>query len=278
VSEQAIVHHPASIEEALGMLASMTDARPLAGGQTLVATLNTGLMESVPLISLRKVAALRGVETRPGGDMAVGAMTTHREIAALRALGGAHGLLREAASVIAHPAIRNAGTIGGSICHADPAADYPAALLALDARVEIAGPSGARSVGAESFFEGFLTTCLDEREIVTAVILPVVSRSGAGVYEKFALVDGDFAVLSVALRLGDDGTAALALGGFTDRPLRRPEADAAIAAGDAEKAAEILSDGTVIWSDTRGSETYRRRLAPRLIRRALMRARAAMAG
>ena len=129
-------HGPTRVEDAVKLLAADEDARCLAGGATLVAMMNADLLMPSALVSLRHVEGLKGIEYVPDGGLRIGSMTTHHAVATEDDLAGAHTLLRQAAAVIGHPAIRNMGTMGGSIGHGDPAADYPAALVALDAGVE----------------------------------------------------------------------------------------------------------------------------------------------
>src|SRR6201985_2829472 len=146
---------PETVDEALAALASAEDARCLAGGATLVAMLNAELVDPTLLVGLRKIQTLRGINPTANG-IRIGAMTTHNEIAADDRFVGATALLRSAAGQIAHDAIRYVGTIGGSIAHADPSADWPAAITAADATIEIASSSGTRSVSVDEFFLGYL--------------------------------------------------------------------------------------------------------------------------
>ena len=145
-------HGPSTVDEAVSLLAADEDARCLAGGATLVAMMNADLVMPSALVSLRHIEALRGIAADSGGGLRIGAMATHREVAGAAGLDGAHALISETARVIGHPAIRNMGTIGGSIGHGDPQADYPGALVALDAAVELRG--GGRGAGRRS--AGFL--------------------------------------------------------------------------------------------------------------------------
>lgn len=175
-------HQPDSLEAALAMLARMPDASCLAGGQSLVAGMNTGLVRPSALIDLNRIEALRGIAVDVDGAVVIGAMTTHDAVARETGLPGALALLAEAAGHIAHPAIRVRGTIGGSICHADPAADYPTVLVALDAVIEIAHAEARRTVPARRFFTGFLATDLRPGELVTRIRFPAFA--GAATYEK----------------------------------------------------------------------------------------------
>lgn len=278
-------HDPATIEDAVRLLTNIPDAVCLAGGQTLVAGMNTGLIRPAALISLRRIPSLHGIEQIEDGAIAIGAMATHQAISRYSGLTGGHGVLRDAAGRIAHPAIRARGTIGGSICHADPMADYPAVLVALDAEMEIASNQGMRRVAAEGFFIDFLTTVLEPGEMVTRIHLPTAATGSVGAYEKFARAEGDFATVSVALTLAMDdmrcSSIGLALGSCGPTPIRSREAEAVLIGSDfapdiLANACQILGSATEPMDDVRGSASYRRTLIPRLVDRAIAQARAAL--
>ncbi len=277
-------HEPATLEEAAALLAADEDARPLAGGATLVAMMNAELVEPTALVSLRRIAALDGISAAGDGTVTIGAMTTHHALANAEALDGGQAIVRHAARVIGHPAIRNMGTIGGAIAHADPAADYPAALVAAGATIEAFGPGGTRDIGADDFFVDFLETSLEPGELVSAVRLPVSPLGATSAYEKFARVDGDFATLSVAVVAAMDGGTCshlrVALGSAGPTPARADAADAALVGtaldGDAiTAAAAILIEASDPLDEVRGSSEYRMMLAPELLRRAIGRAKEA---
>ena len=198
-------HGPATVEEAVSLLAADEDARCLAGGATLVAMMNADLLAPSALVSLRHIEALRGISADSDGGLRVGAMTSHHDVANATGLDGAHALLAETARAIGHPAIRNMGTIGGSIGHGDPQADYPGALVALDAAIEVQGPGGTRTVAAEAFFVDYLETALLPGELIAAVTLPASPAGAFGAYEKFARVEGDYATVSVAAVVANVG-------------------------------------------------------------------------
>ena len=162
---------PGSLEDAYQALAD-AEAVCLAGGQSLIAAMNLRLAAPGSLVSLRKIAALRGVDVRPDGGLRIGAMTTHAELAAMAATAAGPDLVARAARLIAYPAVRSRGTIGGSVALADPAADYPVALQAADASIEIGGPRGSRTVKARAFFRGLFETDLQRGEIVLAIHVP----------------------------------------------------------------------------------------------------------
>jgi carbon-monoxide dehydrogenase medium subunit len=234
---------PATLEEAYRAL-QMDEARCLAGGQSLVAMMNLGLVSPARLVSLRRIEALRGIRTEGNGNLRIGAMTTHAELAELNHVSSAASLLAQAARVVAYPAVRAWGTIGGSVAHADPAADYPVVLVAAEAVIEIGSSSGSRRVPAREFFRGLFETALRKGEIVTAVHLPPGPSTHTH-YEKLSLVAGDFAILSVAA-IGK----RVAVGGYGTKPLLIEEIGKTQAA-----------------NDHRASAAYRRRVLPELIRR-----------
>ncbi len=274
-------HEPATIEEAAALLAADEDARPLAGGATLVAMMNAELVEPTALVSLRRIAALDGIAKAADGTVTIGAMTSHHAIAATETLDGGQAIVRHAARVIGHPAIRNMGTIGGAIAHADPSADYPAALVAAGAIVEAFGPGGARDIAAEGFFVDFLETSLAPGELVSAVRLPASLQGASAAYEKFARVDGDFATLSVAVVVAMDGGVCgqirVALGSAGPTPVRAEAAEALLAGTALDDdaiaaAAAILVAASDPLDDVRGSAEYRLMLIPELLKRAVRRA------
>lgn len=277
-------HRPGTVEEAVALLGKSEGARCLAGGATLVAMMNANLAETKSLVSLGAIGELSGISERQGGGFRIGAMTRHRETASETRLTGSMAVLREAARQIANPVVRNMGTMGGSIAFADPAADYPPALVAAGAEVEIAGPDGRRTVSAKDFFVDWYTTALEPGEIVTAVLVPPV-RHGLGIYRKFARVTGDFAIASVALSVSREARGyalRIAIGGCGPTPVRLDEVDAALSAklGDdaAVKAAgEQLAAACDPVDDTRATAAYRRLVVPRLLASVIIEARKGLA-
>ena len=278
----AAFHEPTTIAEAIAILAREPDARCLAGGQSLVAALNTRSFEAPVLISLQRIEGLRGIRLAADGAVTIGAMTTHREVARSDCFRAGLGIVPQAAAHIAHPAVRTMGTMGGSICHADPAADYPAVLAACGATVTLVSARGQRDLPATEFFVDFLTTAAEAAEIVTAIKFPVMPEETRGVYEKFCRSEGDFATVSVALVLAMQGGvctyARIALGGCGPGPVRAPDAEARLIGsrlgdGDIGAASGILCSRADPPSDVRGSAEYRMMLIPRLVARSVDRAR-----
>lgn len=281
------LHWPKTIDEAVDVLASTEDALPLAGGATLVAMMNAGLVEPGALVFLRKIDELKQIETRPDGSVEIGAMTTHKTVASFDGFREGQAVVALAARQIGHPPVRNMGTIGGSIAHADPAADYPPALVAADAAVEIIGKAGARSVPVGEFFEDYHETALAEGEIVRAVTIPKAPPGSVAVYDKLARVDGDFATASVALVLVmENGTCThirLVAGGVGPTPVRVAAAEerligTTLEESDVTEAAAMLVEECDPVDDVRASAHYRTVVLPRMILRALVTAQGRLGG
>lgn len=266
------MYHPRTVDEALALLAQDADARPLAGGATLVAMMNAHVVEPAALVSLAGIDEIKGICVQPDGRVRIGAFTRHRETAACELPLGAGGVVRHAASQIANATVRNMGTIGGSISFADPGLDYPPALVAAGAVVEIASQAGRRSVNALAFFVDWYTTALAPGELVTAVILPKPG-AGTGLYVKHARVAGDYATASVAACLHGDGRMRVAVGSCGPTPISDDEADAILSADSGDdavaRAAALLQQRADPLDDVRGSADYRRLLIPRLLLRAV---------
>ncbi len=276
------LHWPTTIDEAVSILANTEDALPLAGGATLVAMMNAGLVEPPALVFLRGIDALKQIATRPDGTVEIGAMVPHQAVASFEGYGDGQTVIGQAAQRIGHPPIRAMGTIGGSIAHADPAADYPPALVAADAAVEVIGKSGARTVPISEFFEDYHETALAAGEIVGAVTIPRAPAGSVAVYDKLARVDGDFATASVVLVLAMDKATCthvrLVAGGVGATPVRVAAAeerliDTALDATDIADAAALLVEQCDPVDDVRASADYRRAVLPRMIARAFATAR-----
>jgi aerobic carbon-monoxide dehydrogenase medium subunit len=262
---------PKTIAEAVALLAADEGARPLAGGASMVAMMNARLLTPSAIVSLRDIAGLAGIT--PGRDgIRIGAMTRHRDTAAAQPLEGTLSVVREAAGSIANPPVRNMGTMGGSISLADPAADYPPALVAAGAVIEITATTGTRRVPAADFFLDWYTTAVAPGELVTAILLPPPAR-GVGTYHKLARVAGDFAIASVALSAAAGGAVRVAIGGCGPKPVASAEADALLSGrlgdgGAVAAAGRLLAECADPVDDVRGSADYRRLLIPRLLHRA----------
>lgn len=274
----AAVHRPGSIEEALRLMAAGVGVRPLAGGATLVAMMNANLAEPDVLVSLARIAELGTFSRLADGTARIGAMRRHRETAHESDLRDGQRVLALAARQISNATVRNMGTIGGSIAFADPAADYPAALVAADARIEIAGPSGRREVRAAAFFTGWYETALAPGEIVTAVLVPPGPAGAVAHYEKLARVAGDYAVASVAGVARFSGgrltEVRIAVGACGPAPVRIEAAEQELIGSGLTEAAvtragALIAEALDPLDDTRASADYRRLVVPRLIAKTL---------
>jgi aerobic carbon-monoxide dehydrogenase medium subunit len=271
---------PDSLDAALAALRDGgEDAKVLAGGHSLLPLMKLRLAAPTLLVDLRRVPGLVGV-TRDNGLIRVGAMTTHHAVSSTPEL----GLAARVAVTIADQQVRNRGTIGGSLAHADPASDLPAVLLALEGSLVARGGSGEREIAAADFFQDYLTTSLDPGEIVTEVRLPAGDGWGAG-YAKFNRREEDWAMVAVcaAVRKGADGSCEdvrIGLTNMANTPLRASAVESALRGGglDAQAlaaAAEQAAEGTDPPEDLNATADYKRHLARVLCRRALEEAVAA---
>ena len=271
---------PGSVEEAISLLGQYgEEAKLLAGGQSLMPLLNMRLARPAALIDLRRVAGLDSIrETR--GTLAVGAMVSKRAVEQSPLVRKRQPLLHAATLLIGHPPIRNRGTLGGSLAQADPAAEYPAVALALDAELRVAGPAGERTIPARDFFVTTLTTALGAGEVLREVRWPTLPRRTGWAIQEIARRRGDFAIAGTATTLSLDrkgraSAARIALFGVRPTPVRALRAEEMLVGerpGEplfervAEAAAEDLDEPL---SDVHASAEYRRHLTRVLIRRAL---------
>ena len=275
---------PATVAEAVALLASRDgDAKLLAGGQSLVPMLAFRLAQPALLVDLRKLAGLRAIRISSDG-VALGAMTRWRDIEDDERLETAHPLLKAAVAHVAHYQIRNRGTVGGSLAHADPAAEMPGIAITCEAEIAVVGSSGARVIAAADFFEGPLMTALAPDEIITEVRLPAWPAGRRWGFQEFARRRGDFAMAAAALFYDPDASgratnAHVGVIGVADRPLRltavesvlngRAIDEAAIAAAEAAAAAAVDPP-----DDIHASAAYRRALVGTMVERALTHAAA----
>jgi carbon-monoxide dehydrogenase medium subunit len=278
-------HAPATAAEAVDLLHELGDgAKVLAGGQSLVPMLSLRLAVFDHLVDIGRVPELRGIERR-NGSLWIGAGTTEAAVEGSTDVAAAAPLLAKATPLIGHFQIRNRGTVGGSIAHADPAAEYPAVALALDATLEVLGPKGSRTVEARDFFTGLWSTAMAEDELLTGISFPVwTGRCGFAV-EELARRHGDFAMAGAAVALeldGDDRVTRCGIGllGLGSTPLRATAAETEIvgrAVGELE-AKELgvlaLRDLDSIPADLHGSSEYRRKVGAVMVSRALTNAMA----
>ncbi len=280
-------HAPGSVDEALTLLGRYDgDAKVLAGGQSLVPLLNFRLSRPAALVDLNRIPSLAYVREHDG-QVRLGAMTRQRTIEFDPVVARALPLLREATRWVGHLPIRTRGTIGGSLAHADPSAEYPTVLTALEGEVVVRGPRGERVVKAGDLFQSYLTTSLAPDEILVEVRLPAMPAGAGWALEEFARRHGDFAIVGIAAVLVRDGArcarARLATAGTGPVPLRLRAAEEILerdglgeAALDAaaRRASELVSPD----SDIHASADYRRHLTGVLTRRALARAIGAAPG
>jgi carbon-monoxide dehydrogenase medium subunit len=274
-------HAPTTVDEAVGLLAEHADAsKPLAGGQSLVPMLALRLTRFEHLVDLNRVDELVGLE-RTDGVLRVGAMTRQRAVER-DATAATIPLLSRAVPFIGHTQIRNRGTIGGSLAHADPASELPAVALALGAELEIASSSGRRTVPASEFFVGTWTTCLGDDELLVACRFPVWEGRCGFAFDEVARRSGDFALAGVAaaVEMGENGTVhrcSLGMLGVSSTAVRAPEAEASITGRaptghDLEEVGRLAAADLDPPDDVHATSSYRRRVTAHLVRRALARA------
>ena len=270
---------PASLGEALRLLAANPGAKALAGGQSLIPTMAFRLAAPSMLVDLGKLRELENISVHADG-VHLGARVRWRDIEDDERLRTAHPLLVEAISHVAHYQIRNRGTVGGSLAHADPAAEMPGIAVTCDAQILVAGPKGTRTIAAGSFFTGALSTVLADDELIVEVRLPAWPAQRRWAFEEFSRRRGDFALAGVAVFYDSDGAGALnahiGVIGACHRPHRVPQAEALINgrrldATSIQAAARALEAALEAPSDLHASAAYRRSLAGTLLERALTR-------
>jgi carbon-monoxide dehydrogenase medium subunit len=269
---------PRTVDEVLDLLTRYgDDAKILAGGQSLIPMMKLRIASPRYLIDVNRIPSLAGL-TQADGRLVFGALCRHAEIAASPLVAEHFPLMIDAARLTADVQVRNRGTIGGSLAHADPAGDWPAALLALDAEVSVTGRGGVRTVPLGAFILDAYTTQVGADEMLTAVAVPLPSPPSGGAYVKFERRAGDFAVASVGVQIGldDDGrcrTVAVSLGALGAMPMRVRRAEEILRGGPAspdvlDEAARLVQEEAQPFEDTRGSVEYKRHLAGVLFRRA----------
>jgi carbon-monoxide dehydrogenase medium subunit len=269
---------PTTIDEAIQAIAAGgEDAKVLAGGQSLIPVMRLRLAAPETVVDLGRVAGLRGV--RDDGDaIVIGAMTTHADVLADPLVAEHAPLIAEATETVADRQVRHRGTFGGALAHADPAGDLPAVALALDAEFVIAGPQGRRTVPAREFFVDYLTTALQDGELLVEVRIPKLAGSWGMHYEKFNRVAQAWSIVAVAAAVRrEDGHIAEARIGLTNMgptPLRAHATETALAGADATDeaiaaAAAHAAEGTSPSSDLNAQADYRQYLAQVLTRRAV---------
>jgi carbon-monoxide dehydrogenase medium subunit len=268
-----------STAEAGQLLAAHPDAKLLAGGHSLIPILKLRLAAPESVIDIGRIAELKGISVSDGA-VRIGALTTHAQIASSSDVRQHAAGLAEAAAQIGDPAVRNRGTIGGNIAHADPASDLPTILVALGATVHTIGPKGARTIAAGEFFKGLMTTALATNELLTAVEVPRLGAGQASAYAKFAHPASRYAVVGAAAVLRVKGGvcsgATIVAGGLTPAPRRLEAVEAALngrtinAETIAKAAAGTASGlGDDVLGDIYASAEYRKSVAHVWVRRAI---------
>jgi len=257
------------------------DARPLAGGHSLIPMMKLRLAVPTDLVDLAGIADLKGIR-EDGGEIVVGAMTTQHDIIASDLLADKVPILKETALLIADPQVRYVGTIGGNAANGDPGNDTPAVMMALGASYDLTGGSGTRSVAAREFYRGIYDTALSAGEMLTAIRIPTPASGHGFAYEKLKRKVGDYATAAAAVILNLSGgkvaTCAIGLTNVADRPLFAEEA-AAIVTGSTlddatvKKAVAAAEAITSPASDRRGTPHYRTKVAGVMVARALARAK-----
>jgi carbon-monoxide dehydrogenase medium subunit len=270
-------HDPATVDDAVKLLGSLENARVLAGGQSLVPMMNFRYVLPDALIDINGIAELKGISVR-GDRIEVGAATRQRDLEYSRDVANLMPLMAETIPHIGHRQTRNRGTLGGSIAHADPAAELPMLAVAYDATLEAASPRGRRSIAAADFAQGYMMTALEPDEMLTKVTLPVWPKGHGFAFIEFARRRGDFAMAAAAVLLLLDARGAvsrvsLTLAGVGPRPVRLTEAETMLTGNVPSSAliaeAAAVAESSEAVSDVHSPAEYRQHLARVLTGRAL---------
>jgi len=281
ITHQFTYEAPTTIDDAVKALGRSREAKVIAGGHSLLPLMKLGLAEPDLIVDIRRIVALREIKSE-NGAVIVGALATHRSIAENSAIATTFTALAEAAGAVGDLQVRSRGTIGGSLAHADPAADEPAPTLAFDATIRVIGPKGRRDIPAREFFKGTFETALGPNEIVIEIRLAAPAGRAGSAYEKFAHPASGFAIVGIAsvVAIKSDGTidrAAIGVTGAAASPFRANAAERALVGtrGDATAiaaAAGKAADGVTTLSDLTASSEFRKHLVSVYARRALERA------
>ena len=265
-----------TVVEAIQLLGNSTDAKLLAGGHSLLPMMKLRLARPGTVIDIGGIEELKGISVE-NGVLRIGALTTHTEIASSSQVRSSAGILWEAAQGIGDPQVRNRGTIGGNVAHADPASDLPTVLTAMNAKFSIQGPGGltrrgSRTVSADEFFIGAFTTALEENEILTTIEMPVLAENQHAEYAKMAHPATSYAIVGAGVVVTMDHhtctAASVAVGGLTPTPVRAPSVEQALVgqeltAETITAAADLVANdlGSDILGDIFASAEYRRAMA-----------------
>ena len=267
---------PSSLKDALGLLAG-DDVKVLAGGMSLIPLMKLRLATPGQLVDIGRIPDLNYIR-EDKGTLRIGATTTHYQVESSAVVRSKCPLLAEAAAHIGDIQVRNVGTIGGSVAHADPAADYPASLLALEARVVLVTAKGQREIPIADFFVDTFTTALEPGEIIREVIVPVEEQSAGTSYQKMLQPASGFAIVGIAARVKKSGgkvtMARVGITGLSGKPYRASNVEKALegtggSASDVQKAAAGVAEGVDANSDLHASAEYRKHLAGIYTMRAL---------
>lgn len=269
-------HRPGSLDEALRLLSELDDAKVLAGGQSLIPVMKLRLAAPEHLVDINRVPGLDGIEGS-GDGLRIGALARHNEVAGSDVVAG-YPMLAAAAPQIADPIVRNLGTIGGSLAHADPAGDWGAVMLAAGASVVARSAKGEREIPMTEFLVDVFTTSLEADEILTEVRVPKPSARAGGTYLKLERKVGDFATVGAAVQLelsnGTIGRAGIAFTGVGSTNVHATDAEASLAGAEPTEeafaeAARLAAASTNPVSDLRGSAEYKRHVAEVYVQRGL---------
>lgn len=270
---------PRTVDEAVHLMTEHEEARLLAGGQSLVPMMNLRLSYPAALVDLNSVPGLAGMSVEDG-SLILGAMTRQRDTERSPIVGQYLPILAETLRYVGHPTTRNRGTVGGSLAHADPAAELPALMVAMSASFQLVGPDGERWLPASDFFQGYLTTAIGTGEILTRIRVPLVENEAGWAIREFSRRAGDFAVAGCIASLQTDSEghvvqARLVPIGVSSRPERILTAEAELIgrrpeSSDIDRAAAVVTEAVDPLPDLQGSTTYKRALVAELARRSLV--------
>jgi carbon-monoxide dehydrogenase medium subunit len=272
-------HRPASLDETFGLLASLEDAKVLAGGQSLIPVMKLRFAAPAHLIDINRIPGLDGIDASDG-TLRIGTLVRHNQMVASDIV-SAHPLLASTAPQIADPLVRNLGTVGGSLAHADPAGDWGSAMLAAGASVVLKSARGEREVPISEFLVDIFTTTLEPDELLTEVRVPLPNAKMGGAYLKLERKVGDFATVGVAVQVemanGTIGRAGIALTGVGSKNIHATDAEGSLAGAEPNEAAfaeagRLAAAACDPVSDVRGSSEYKRHVVEVYVRRGLARA------
>jgi aerobic carbon-monoxide dehydrogenase medium subunit len=272
---------PTTLDEALSLLGEYgEDAKVLAGGQSLIPLMKLRFASPRALIDINGISELGQLEEE-GGGLRIGALVRHKACERSELLRARYGTLGDAAPMISDPIVRNLGTVGGSLAHADPQGDWGSVMLAIRAEIIVRGPSGTRTIPVDEFFQGPFETALEPTEILTGVRIPDPGARAGGTYLKLERKVGDFATVGVAVHVafsnGSVDRAGIALTGVGPKNLRAEAAEQALAGqalddGAISEAARLAAEAAEARTDVRGTEAYKRNVVRVFVERGLRKA------